>query len=275
MNVVWVVSLHAHEQPSPEVWEQLVEATDAWDDDASASFDTSLPFMRVAVVVDAPTKDRLEEQLRDVAGAVVHVDPSNRLTTCDFAEADYVGVFGAPGDVDVVTNANEVLDAAGPCPACGLEDAFDVRQHGSFALAAQSEDVDVLNLPGGGLAVSQRLLDGWAAARVTGFTTVDLIDEQSGATLARWRQLEASKAVLVPCAEHTVVHGRRFCPVCGRAQGQVEGALWVQADQVDGLDVVARHAGRRAMFYLSRRAYDALGGCDGIEPADVFYVCRH
>lgn len=274
MNVVWVVSLHAHEQPSPEVWEQLVEATGAWDDDASATFDTSLPFMRVAVVVDALTKDRLEEQLRDVAGAVVHVDPSNRLTTSDFAEADYVGVFGAASDAAVVTNANEVLDAVGPCPACGLEDAFDVRQHGSFALAEQPEDVDVLNLPGGGLAVSQRLLDGWAAARVTGFTTVDLIEAQSGATLARWRQLVASKAVLVPCAEHTVVHGRPFCPVCGRAQGQVEGALWVQADQVDGLDVVARHAGRRAMFYLSRRAYDALVGCDGIEPADVFFVCR-
>ena len=275
MNVVWVVSLHAHEQPSPAVWERLVEATGVWDDSESSTFDTSLPFMRIAVVEDVPTRDRLVEQLRGVAGAVVHVDPSNRLTTSDFAEADYVGVFAAPSDVDVVTNANEVLDAVGPCPACGLQDAFDVRQHGSFTLAEQPEDVDALGLPGGGLAVSQRVLDGWAAASVTGFTTVDLIDERSGATSARWRQLVASKAVLVPCAEHSVVHGDPFCPVCGRARGQVEGALWVRADQVEGLDVLARHAGRRAMFYLSRRADDALVGCDGIDRADVFFVCRH
>jgi hypothetical protein len=273
--VVWVVSLHAHEQPSPEVWEQLVDVVGAWDERELADLDTSLPFMRVAVVEDATTRDRLVEQLRGVAGAVVHVDPSNRLTSSDFAEADYVGVFAAPSDVDVVTNANEVLDAVGPCPACGLQDAFDVRQLGSFTLAEQPEDVDALNLPGGGLAVSQRVLDRWAAARVTGFTTVDLIDEQSGATSARWRQLVASKAVLVPCAEHTVVHGDPFCLVCGRAQGHVEGALWVRADQVEGLDVVARHAGRRAMFSLSRRARDALAGCEGIEPADVFLVCRH
>ena len=78
-----------------------------------ATFDTSLPFMRVAVVEDATTRDRLVEQLRGVAGAVVHVDPSNRLTSADFAEADYVGVFAALSDVDVVTNANEVLDAVG------------------------------------------------------------------------------------------------------------------------------------------------------------------
>jgi hypothetical protein len=273
--VVWVVSLHAHEQPRPEVWEQLVDVVGAWDDREAATFDTSLPFMRVAVVDDAKTRDRLVGQLRDVTGAVVHVDPSTRLTMSDFAEADYVGVFAAPTDVDVVTNSNEVVETVGPCPACGLQDAFDVRQHGSFALAEQPEDIDALNLPGGGLAVSRRVLDRWAAARVTGFTTVDLIDEKARAISAGWRQLVASKAVLVPCPEHTVVHGDSFCPVCGRAQGRVEGALWVRADQVEGLDVVARHAGRRAMFYLSRRASDALVGCNGIDRADAFFVCGH
>jgi hypothetical protein len=275
VNVVWVVSLHAHEQPSAAVWERLVGATAAWNDDESATFDTSLPFMRVAVVDDAPTRDRLVGQLRDVAGAVVHVDPSNRLEPSDFAEADYVGVFAAPSDVDVVTNANDVLESAGPCPACGLQDAFDVRQNGSFVLRKQPDDADVLNLPGGGLAVSQRVLDVLAHVGATGFTSIDLLDGPSGETSTQWRQLVASTAVLVPCPEHTIVHGDPCCRVCGRALGQVEGRVWIRAEKVAGLDVVARHRGRRAMLHVSRRVHDSLSGCVGIQASEVFFTCRH
>jgi hypothetical protein len=275
VNVVWVVALYAHEQPSPAVWDELVDAASTWNDQQPAAFDTSQPFMRVAVVGDPQTRDRLLEQLRTVGRAVVHVDPSNRLEPSDFAEADFVAVFAAPSDVDAVTNANDVLESTGPCPSCGLQDAFDVRQTGPFRRGEQPDDVDARNLPGGGLAVSRQVLDVLARVGATGFTSVDLVDERSGETSTTWRQLVASTAVLVPCPEHTVVDGDPFCPVCGRARGQVEGRVWIRAEQVAGLDVVARHGGRRAMLQVSRRVHDALSGCDGIQALDVFFICRH
>ena len=89
-------------------------------------------------------------------------------------------------------------------------------------------------------------------------------------TPAPWSQLVADRAVLVPSAR-TEVDGDGFCTSCGRALGHVLGQVWI--DPV-GLDVFARHPGRRAMLCFSRRLLDALAaiGIDDLELGDPLWI---
>jgi hypothetical protein len=275
MRVKWLVSVFAHEQTRPDVWTAVVRATDAWNADSrTGRFDTAQPFLRTAVLEDPAARNRLVDSLEDL-GAVVHADPISDLEESDLAQADFIGVFARASDLDVVTNAEQVLTPTGPCPECGLEDSFDVRRLAPFVIDAPPHDVHWLNLPDGGLAVSASVLRAWAAAGVDGFDTEPLLDAESGEPSPGWRQLVARTVVLVPCTEHTVVDGAPFCPACGRAHGFVEGAVRVRSDHVEGVDVLSRHPGGVAMLYLSRRAYDPSADTDALDASDVLLRCAH
>lgn len=271
---MWVVSCYAHEQPSPETWQFLAAAADLSGPPSALGHDPT-PSFRQLVLEDARSRDQLLSWLRAITGAVIHVDQSHRLEDSDFEEADLVGVFARARDVDVVSNASDVLVGTGPCPVCGLEDTFDVRQQGRFVMDEHVPEGDALNLPGGGLAISERMVATLTMAGVRGFEWEDMIDGGSGAPSAHWRQLVATTTVLVPCPEHTVVHGDPFCPTCGRAHGRVDGHVWVRSDAVGDTDLISRHPGGRTMFYLGRRAFDALREFADLRPTDVLRICRH
>ena len=275
MKVVWVASSYAHEQPSPAVWDLLVGEMRAWNLHEPEPVDLSQPYAGVGVFEAESACARFVQRLGAVEGAVIRVDPSNRLEATDLETAEFVCVFAVPEEGEVVTNADRALRPNGPCPECGLEDSFDVTQVAPFVVGPVSAGTEAVNLPGGGLMVSKGFADDWAAAGVTGYETEVLLSPSDSSPVPSWRQLVATTAVLLPCPVHTEVRGEAHCPVCGRARGQVVGPTWVQAEQVDGLDVVARHPGRRAMIAVSRRALDVVRDRPGLDLVDVFRVCQH
>ncbi len=273
MQVQWVVSMYVHEQRTPQDWDRVCAVADRWD--SGGQVDASLPFLRTAVLADRDRAQALVAALRQVEGAVVHLDRSQRLEPEDFAAADLAAVFGAPQAADVVSNAHEVLAPTGPCPRCGLQDAFDVVQTGPLALRSDEVVGDMVNLPGGGLAVSQRVLDALSGIGGTGWRLHPLLDAGSGDVLAGWGQLVADRVVLLPCARHTTLLGAPWCPTCGRAHGTVEGLTWFPRTRAGGVDVLSRHPGGHAMLHLSRRAVDAVAeaGAQGMVPADLVMLC--
>lgn len=273
MQVLWVVSLYVHEQRAPRVWDQLCAAADHWD--GGGHFDAGQPFMRTAVLPSLARAEDAVAQLRAIDGSVVHLDRSQRLGADDYARADLVAVFAAPQEQDVVLDADRVLTPTGPCPACGLQDSFDVAQSGPLTVDVAALVGDAANLPGGGLAVSGRVVDVLVRLGARGWRAEELRDPGTGGPAAGWAQLVSDMVVLLPCPRHTRVLGAGFCPACGRAHGIVEGYTWVPRSLVDRRDVVARHPGGRAMLHLSRRAVDALsqGGVSGLIPADVLMAC--
>lgn len=273
MQVLWVVSMYVHEQRTTHAWDEVCAIVDRWD--GGGQVDASLPFLRSAVLVDRNQAETLVAALRQVDGAVVHLDRSQRLEPADFAVADLVAVFAGPQESDVVTNADEVLAPTGPCPRCGLQDAFDVAQSGPLALRSDQVVGDVVNLPGGGLAVSRRVLDALSGIGARGGRVQPVLDARTGDVLAGWGQLVSDRVALLPCPIHTSLRGAPWCPACGRAHGGVEGLTWFPRSRAGGADVLSRHPGGHAMLHLSRRAVDALAaaGAQGIEPADVVMLC--
>lgn len=262
MQVVWRFSAFAHEQPDAGVWSRVAALTQR--------FDSGVAAMRLGVVGTARERDALAAELDQVPGAVFALAPDTTYDDGDRAVADYVAVF--PAHERLLVANTEVLVGTGPCPGCGLEDAFDVAQSGPFVIGASKATsgsaVDTSALPGGGMAVSPRLLDVLEAVAATGWTATEI--GLGDGTRALWSQLVADRAVLVPSAR-TEVDGDGFCPSCGRALGSVLGRVWV--DPV-GLDVFARHPGRRAMLCFSRRLLDALAaaGIEDLELGDPLWI---
>jgi hypothetical protein len=265
MQVVWRLSAFAHEQPDPLTWDALAAIT--------GRFDTGVPWMRLGVVDTAEERDELAARLATVPGAVFTLAQDASYDASDLATADYVAVF--PREERLRVAQPDALVATGPCPGCGLEDSFDVTQRGPFVITRGDTDGDTSALPGGGMAVSTLFVGVLSDVAATGWSTEDIVDGESGRASETWSQLVANRAVLVPC-EHTEVDGNGFCAHCGRALGTSSGVVRVSCADLAEEDVVARHPGRRAMFYLSRRVLDALAaaGVGDLILGDPLSVCR-
>ena len=274
MNVVWTISCFAHEQPDAGVWSALTREVDQW---PQARGDVPPPsFMRIFTVGTPHERDLIVTRLREVSGAVVNLGPSTRLDEADFASAEYVAAWPAAERL-VVVDPGEALVSSGPCPACGMEDAFDVSQQRGFRVTDDAHDGDVSGLPAGGLAVSSRVLDVLRAVGASGYATRDVLVGPGATVSTRWFQLVAERSVLVPCPVHTQIEGELFCATCGAAHGTVVGYFWAPPSIVAGLDVFARHPSLRTMLHLSRRLADALdaAGVTGLTCSDVVRVCDH
>ncbi len=274
MNVVWTISCFAHEQPDAGVWSALAREVDRW---PQARGDVPPPsFMRIFAVGTVHERDLIVARLREVSGAVVNLGPSTRLDEADFASAEYVAVWPAEERL-VVNDPEEALASSGPCPACGMEDAFDVSQRRGFRVTDDACAGDVSGLPAGGLAVSSRVLEVLEAVGASGFTTRDVLVGPGPTVSTRWFQLVAERSVLVPCPVHTQIEGEPFCATCGAAHGTVVGYFWARPPIVAGLDVFARHPSLRTMLHLSRRVADALdaAGVTDLTCSDVVRVCDH
>lgn len=258
MQVVWRFSAFAHEQPDPGVWARIAALTQR--------LDTGVATIRLGVIGSAQDRDALASELGQVPGAVFTFAPDTRYDDGDRSTADYVGVFPRQERLRV-TNA-EVLVGAGPCPSCALEDTFDASQTGPFAIALPVPTGDTSALPGGGMAVSSRFVDVLLDIAATGGTVTEI--RLGDGVVAPWSQLVADHGVLVPSAR-THVDGDGFCPLCGRALGNVHGQLWIEPV---GVDIFSRHPGRRAMLCFSRRLLDALdaSGIDDLELGDPLRV---
>lgn len=266
MKIAWRFSLFAHEQPTPEVWDRVLAITDG------TGLDTGVPVMRLGTVATEAERDELAGRLQE-AGAVLTVGPETVYDAADIAAGEYVGVF--PAEVRLEVTEPGVVVTTGPCPECGLVDEFDVDQPAPFTIADDAADGDLSALPGGGLAVSARVVGVLQDLGATGWSTRPLL--VAGQPSRRWLQVVADRVALVPC-EHTDVVGEPFCRRCGRARGEVAGWLWWDPAVLGGDDVVARHPGGRAMLYLSRRVREALtaAGVHDLVTSDVLRPCpRH
>lgn len=253
------VTLYQHEQPDA-LWSTVDDLL------AGLAVDRSLDFARAVSLGTASAADELAVRLRDV-GLVVHVSSDTVLDDSDYEQADYVGVYGAEPGEGLVKNPDRALVPTGPCPACGGQDILDVEQAEPFEIDRTQLDlqVEVVQLPGGGLAVSDRLarlLDGLHGIRRTELTP-GLV------------QLSADRLVLVPCRTHTTVHGDPHCTDCGRARGEVVGYFWVSGAQVAGADLVARNRNGMSFLFASRRLLEVLGSPTGLSTYDVMRVCNH
>lgn len=281
MRRTWTVALLRHEQPTQDTWEELEELVLAWNAGPGPRFDTSIPFLRQAVFDEheRPALDRLLAALDRVDDAAVHVAGREALEDEDYERADLVGLLGADPGAGFVLNEPAALSDAGPCETCGEHDAFDVVQNTAFVVDESRLDtgVEIVNLPGGGLALAPRLLDAWEAAGVVGLERRALVSAATSAPSPLLAQVTAQRSLLTPCPEHTVVTGAAHCPGCGRARGDLVGYFWVRSDEVGDHDVVARHPGRRAMLFVSRRARATLQErvTGRLVLHDVIRVCAH
>lgn len=281
MKRFWSVLFAAHEQPDEQTWLHLDRIVEEWNAGPGKAIDTTVPFLRQITFSshEHAARDLLFARLDRVDGAVLHVNEFEELDEADYAASDFVGIFGIDPADEFVRNADSVLVPGGPCGVCGLQDSFDVVQSGPFEIdtACLHGAPDVVNLPGGGLAVSRRILEDWRAQGFTGWREHDLIDVDTGEASATWCQLSADRAVLTPCPEHTIVDGAPYCQGCGRAFGELIGPFFVRLDLVGDVELFARHPSQRAMFYVGQGAFAAMRALDarGLNPRDQMQRCSH
>ncbi len=235
--------------------------------------------------------ERLDALRRDV-GAAYRLSSGVAYEEADHARADFIELFGTDLEMTppLVVNEQEAYAAGPPCPSCGWGDAFDVasssrlvidesRLHAGVAggPAPPPGGWDVVHLPNGDRLVSGRLAAVLAENRVEGYELHEVIDAATGTVSPRLFRLTAAKAVLSPCADHTVVEGPGFCPTCGTALGALEGDFHVRADWIGADEVISRHPRRGAMLYVSRRVLGLLeaASLSGMHRGGVLMVCRH
>ncbi len=257
------LTMYEHEQPA-SAWAGIDDVLG--DVAPGLPVDRSLEFGRSIALEDAAEAEALAARLRD-AGLVVEVARDTVLEDSDYEMAEYVGIYGTDPGRKLVRNEKRALAPTGPCPTCGGQDALDVRQVEPFEVkeSVPPGALEVVALPGGGIAVSARL--------------AGLLGELSGVRLTPLSpglvQVTAERVVLVPCRTHTTVRGEPHCPDCGRARGDVEGYFWVSDAQVAGSDLVARNRNGMSFLFASRRMLDLLAGAEGLTTYDVMRLCQH
>jgi hypothetical protein len=118
---------------------------------------------------------------------------------------------------------------------------------------------DVVNLPDGGLAVSDRAVAALAGAR--GWRTGRMADT-AGRPVAMTRLL-AERSVLVPISDPGAV-----CPTCGLVLRPVPEPWAFAAADVEGVDLFSRHRNHAAELWIRRATVDALeaAGLRGLVP---------
>jgi hypothetical protein len=297
MYRTWTVSLFAHEQPSPRVWQRLVRLATKWNARQRIHFEPVMETMWHATF-DAASKDELDALitlLREAEaehGATHRLAWRDHLEARDYDEADFVGLLGVGAGTEaqplVVNEAAAFVDA-GPCSRCGHHDAFDVRIAvppvvDEAVLEVEADGAlpgaggwDLLNLAHGGLLASIRLVAVLEAQHVSGFEVGEVHSARTGRPSERVCLLSASRAILAPCPVHTRVDGAPHCAACGTAHGMVDGLFRVGPEAVGDDGIVSRHPGRSGRLFVRRDVWGALdaAGLNGLGRFDVMAVCDH
>jgi hypothetical protein len=298
MKQTSTLTLLQHEQPGTKVWRELVQVVTRWNEVESPQFTRVAEFMW-HVNFDSASEAQMNrlvsqlEALKQRQGAVYHLASRSLIEESDYAVADFIEILGVGlGSTSrpFLVNEATAFGTPVPCPTCGAQDAFSAPQRAAFVIdetlldEANSSGAkappggwDLINLANGQKLISQRFARVLDHNDIEGYDLIEVIDSATRQPSKRMVQIAATRAVLAPCPEHSVVEGRSFCPTCGTAQGTLKGFFWVRRDWIDGDEIVARHPNRGAMLYVSHRIYDALlaAKLNGIHRNDVLRVCEH
>ncbi|WP_158839602.1 hypothetical protein [Saccharothrix deserti] len=275
MKRVWSVMLSRDQQPDERTWSRIGDLV-------ADRFEPVLDIMWHASFDSREELDRVTGVLGEI-DARYQLFVRDDLGDEDYAEADFIGIWGADPAVEppLVRNKATAYRPGETCARCGAPpDEFDLTaveplvvdesvMDGPAADGSRPDEHgwDLADLPNGQLLVSRRVTGLLTSADVRGWTSTEVFSTATGEPSRRFSALGAEQAVVTPCG----VDNEPVCPECGTTHEQIEGPFRISRDAVGDAEVISRHPGKVSMLYVSRRVHDLLWAAElnGLVRGDV------
>ena len=289
-------AIYLNNQPNEAAWHAATEFAKRWNGSAVHRLESALS----GQILEARAIDVADPEYRTLRAAFEELSRTDQVDTIiavedileprDIAVADFVSVFGVGIDDD----AGNALGPLTPCAKCGYRDVNSRVQRGQFTLdeeqlhspehATHEGDTpgpggwDMVNLPGGYLAVSTRVAQLLRERGATGWHERPILSRATGQVSRRMVQLCPTTFVPVPCLQHDSDEVTEFCSLCGTVLSGRLGAGWhVQRQLVGELSFFSRRPKLGGQLYIRKALYDELlaHGVSGLTVGSTAIVCDH
>ena len=286
-----------HEQVGEYLWKVINSTIKQWNDTHQHKFiniENVLLKVIFTSIEHAEHNDLIEilKNLQNDKGVKYHEAIQKEYDEADYNTADFIHILGITldGQKDpFVLNEEEAFLPERPCITCGYTDIFSKTQiHPLIVNEALlkspidgfvkpgNEDWDLINVYGGRLLVSGRIIALLMNNHGRGFVTRKVLKPDGVTFSDRVFQLEAEKQILIPSYQVKQPNKIFFCEVCGAATKETDQEFNVDENWIKDLDFFSRHPNNSSLIHVSGRIYRLLreDGVNGMVTGDIVSVSK-